>query len=479
MRLQNKTCLFLSFLFGLLLLSNTKSLAQQNRDISITKTVDNTSPTEGNNVVFTITAQNLGSPPVRNILINEQLPSGLTYVSHNASDGTYSLSTGIWTISRLNGGQAATLTITVTVNQGTGGTSITNTATLNDIGKTDPNAANNQSSVQLQVQFDDATPPGSPQNVTATAASGGVITISFDDVDESGSGVATYSIKRSALQGGPYTEVGTVADNESTSYTFTDNSASDGTTYYFVVTAIDAASNEGANSLEVTATADASPPLLQAATVTGMALQLKYNEALDANSAPSAGDFTVQVNGISRAVDKVAINIENIDLTLASPVFQGDNVTISYTGSNIIKDMAGNKAANFSGQIVANNSIDDIAPGAPQNVIATAIVGGNIQILFDDLDEIGSGVNSYSVKRSTSSGGPYTQVGTVNDDESPNYRFTDNTSLDGTLYYYVITAIDAGNNESPPSVEVSATADGVSPALESASVKDANLQLNF
>ncbi len=57
----------------------------------------------------------------------------------------------------------------------------------------------------------------------------------------------------------------------------------------------------------------------------------------------------------------------------------------------------------------------------------------------------------YNVKRATVSGGPYSTVG------SPTgITFTDTTVVNGTVYYYVATALVAGGGESQPCDEVSA-----------------------
>src|ERR1035437_8807315 len=56
----------------------------------------------------------------------------------------------------------------------------------------------------------------------------------------------------------------------------------------------------------------------------------------------------------------------------------------------------------------------------------------------------------YNVKRSTTSGGPYTTVGS-----STGATFTDTGAANGTLYYYVVSALNTAG-ESPNSTEASA-----------------------
>ena len=61
------------------------------------------------------------------------------------------------------------------------------------------------------------------------------------------------------------------------------------------------------------------------------------------------------------------------------------------------------------------------------------------------------GAASYTIRRATVSGGPYSVIGA-----SPAAAFTDSTAINSTTYYYVITVIVSGL-ESTPSAEVRAT----------------------
>ncbi len=100
-------------------------------ELTINKTVSNLNPMIGEQITFTITVGNTGQAGVPDIIVNEVIQDGFTYVSHQASTGSYSLSDGEWTIPYLAGGQTAVLTITVTVNP-TG--NYTNVATIASAG---------------------------------------------------------------------------------------------------------------------------------------------------------------------------------------------------------------------------------------------------------------------------------------------------------------------------------------------------------
>jgi hypothetical protein len=80
-----------------------------------------------------------------------------------------------------------------------------------------------------------------------TAVAGdGVVTLSWNAV----SGASSYNVIRGTTEGGPYTLTNGVAGGTSTNYT--DNSVSDGTPYYYVVTAVNAG-GQGVDSNEAEA----------------------------------------------------------------------------------------------------------------------------------------------------------------------------------------------------------------------------------
>ncbi len=131
-------------------------------DLRVTKTVNNSTPNEGSNIVFTVTASNLGASNNTNVTVNDLLPSGYTYVSHTASTGTYVPGTGVWTIGNLNDQANATLTITAIVNA-TG--NFTNTATISTTsGIADPNTTNNTASVSTTPVITDSDGDGVPNS---------------------------------------------------------------------------------------------------------------------------------------------------------------------------------------------------------------------------------------------------------------------------------------------------------------------------
>ena len=104
----------------------------------------------------------------------------------------------------------------------------------------------------------------------------------------------------------------------------------------------------------------------------------------------------------------------------------------------------------------ANSAFVSAAPtlGVPNAPIGLVAVAGDNQVsLTWAAPTIGS-PTSYNVKRSTVSGGPYTDlIGTTT---APTTSYTDNTAVNGTPYYYVVSGENAAG-EGVDSSEVTAT----------------------
>ncbi|SDB47304.1 conserved repeat domain-containing protein/gliding motility-associated C-terminal domain-containing protein [Flavobacteriaceae bacterium MAR_2010_188] len=93
----------------------TETLTDSDYDLSVTKDVDNREPMIGENVVFTITLSNDGLVTAVNITLSDLLPTGYNFVSSTTTAGSYSESSGDWTVDLLNPGQIEMLEITAEV----------------------------------------------------------------------------------------------------------------------------------------------------------------------------------------------------------------------------------------------------------------------------------------------------------------------------------------------------------------------------
>ncbi|WP_276380877.1 Ig-like domain-containing protein [Flavobacterium sp. H4147] len=145
-------------------------------DLEVTKTVNNATPSIGNDVLFTVTAKNNGPYKATGITVTDVLPSGYTLVSAVPSSGTWSEPD--WTVGSLANGASSTLAVTATVNP-TG--SYANTATISG-NNPDNTTANNsatatpliQTNLSVTKNISNTTPNvGSMVTFTITASNAG------------------------------------------------------------------------------------------------------------------------------------------------------------------------------------------------------------------------------------------------------------------------------------------------------------------
>ncbi len=265
-------------------------------------------------------------------------------------------------------------------------------------------------------------PPATPTNL---AASGGNSQVALTWT--SSSGAASYKVYRAGVTGGPYSQVGAPANNS-----YTDSTAVNGTTYFYVVTSVNSAGESG-NSNEASATpniAIPSAPTSLAAVGSNGLVSLSWAASSGATS------YNVYRSTVSGGP--------------YSPI--GAPTSASYADSSVVNGTAYFyvvTAVNSAGES-GNSNQASATPNVPAPPIPTGLtaVAGNAQV---SLTWSGStSATTYNVKRSTVSGGPYATLA------SPaTASFTDSTVTNGTTYYYVVSAVNAGG-ESGNSSQVSA-----------------------
>jgi fibronectin type 3 domain-containing protein len=288
-----------------------------------------------------------------------------------------------------------------------------------------------------------ATPPTAPTGLQATA---GNTQVSL--VWSASAGATSYHVKRSTINGGPYTQI-----SAPTGANFTDTGLTNGTTYYYVVSALNSA-GESANSSQVGSSpvAPAAPPLAPTglqATAGNALVSLSWTASTGATSyhvkrsTTSGGPYT----------------------QVAAPTTTSDTDTGLTNGTTYYYVVSALNAAGESAnsaQASATPVAPATPPAAPTGVQATA---GNAQVNL--IWTASTGATSYHVKRSTTSGGPFTQVvaPTITSD-------TDTGLTNGTTYFYVVSALNAAgesaNSSQASATPVGATADvtiTVNPAI--------------
>lgn len=104
----------------------------------------------------------------------------------------------------------------------------------------------------------DTTPPAAPTGLAAVAGDG---TVDLDWADNGEGDLAGYHVYRSLASGGPYSAL---TGSPLATSAFSDTSVSNGTTYHYVVTAVDTSGNESGDSGEASATPMAAGPTVLA-----------------------------------------------------------------------------------------------------------------------------------------------------------------------------------------------------------------------
>lgn len=126
--------------------------------------------------------------------------------------------------------------------------------------------------------------------------------------------------------------------------------------------------------------------------------------------------------------------------------YAGQQVFIKF---NLTSDNSVQKAGWYIDDF-AVEALDEIAPGAPAGLSATADILGNVALSWTGPSD--EDLESYIVYRSTTAGTGYESIGTAT-----GTTFTDTSTVTDSTYYYTVAALDYSGNESDKSNEVSIT----------------------
>jgi uncharacterized repeat protein (TIGR01451 family) len=126
----------------------TITVAPDHADLEMNKAVDDETPDEDGTIVYTLQVTNTGPVDVTGVVVSDTLPVGVTYVS---DDGDYDDGAGVWNVGNLDVSASATLHITATVDAGTAGTTVTNTAVISSSSLPDPDSGNDEADAVIVV----------------------------------------------------------------------------------------------------------------------------------------------------------------------------------------------------------------------------------------------------------------------------------------------------------------------------------------
>ncbi len=277
--------------------------------------------------------------------------------------------------------------------------------------------------------------PAAPSGLSATTVSAGEIDLLWTD---NSANESNFVVGRSTTSGGPYSDIATLGAN-TVGYNNTGLSAN--TAYYYVVRATNTGGSS-ANSAQATATTLPFPPSapggLSATAVSTSQINLAWTD-----NSPNETSFTV---ARSATTGGPYSNIATLAANTTS--FSDTNLSAATTYFYVVR------ASNSGGSSPNSNEGSDttfaLVPNAPSNLIATPYNATQINLTWTDnsANEL-----NFIVARSTTAGGPYTDVATLAANAT---SFSNNGLATNTTYYYVVRATNAGGS-SVNSAESSAT----------------------
>ena len=300
----------------------------------------------------------------------------------------------------------------------------------------------------------------------ADVASSGVVSLIWnaatDDVTAQGS--IEYLVYRAESPGGQnFTTPTYTTGAGETSYPAT--GLTSGTTYYFVVRALDTTGNIDTNTVELSARADGEAPvfggLTSAAAATGGGVDLQWTAATD--------DITAQGSMVCLVYRSTGSGGQNFTV----PTYTAAAGTTSYRATGLTsgityyfvvraRDEAGNTDSNTNELNATADSTVPVFGGLATAAAAGETVELSWSTATDDVTVQGN--ITYLVYRATASGGQNYDAPTYTTSAGEtSYQAVGLTS--GTTYYFVVRARDATGNTDSNTVERSATADGAAPVF--------------
>ncbi|MFC2044883.1 fibronectin type III domain-containing protein [Chloroflexota bacterium] len=309
--------------------------------------------------------------------------------------------------------------------------------------------------------------PAAPTGLSAEASNEAIILDWNDNIETDN---ISYNVYRSPINNSSYSLYASLV----TTSNYTDSGLYGGRTYYYKVTAVDDADPvalESAYSGEVNAVATdiaPSPPTNVAANNGDEEILLTWTESIEPDVVGYKVFRGTATGNCTELIDTLGITDNHTD----TPLYGGGTYYYVITAF----DEANPTAYESTNSSEVNAIAFDIAPTAPTGVNAT---GGDEDMSLDWNDNSESDFTGYNIHRSQSDGGPYSQI---NGSLVTSSNYTDTLLYGGGIYYYVVTAVDNGTNESGYSDQASDTAIDIAPQPPqnlSANASDGLIELDW
>jgi len=281
-------------------------------------------------------------------------------------------------------------------------------------------------------------PPSAPTNVTATASSAKMVKVAWTAAVSNGLAVSNYHVYRGTSSTG-LTQLGIT-----TATTYTDNTVSAGTVYYYGIEATDTGGDVSAMSALASLTTPSMPSAptgLTATPISSKQISLSW-------TASVSGGLPISSYHIMRGTSPS--NLSQI-ATSASTSYKDGTVTATttyYYAVYAVDSGGDDSPASASVSITA-----PAPPAAPTNVSGTAVTHRQISVTWSAPVGGALPIVTYHVYRGSTS----SNLAVVSAITAPTTSFTDNSVSPNTTYYYAVQAIDSGNDTSVMSAVVTVT----------------------
>lgn len=290
-------------------------------------------------------------------------------------------------------------------------------------------------------------PPAAPAGVAVTAFSGAVV-IGWDPVD----GATSYHVYVAASSGVTRANYETLPfgeRNPAAAGPFTQSDLFDGTTYYFVVTALNEA-GESVESAEVSATPMSTalplPPTGLRAIAADGQVTLEWNSVTGASSYFL---YRATVSGINRDNWNTIVGGNRTQVPGGATVYIEDNLTNGTTYFFVVTAQNSLGQSEESAEVSATPFAADTVPVQPTNLTASA---ADSEVILHW--NAAAGAQFYNVYWGTVAGVTPDNGTKISNLSGTTYTHTGLTN--NTTYHYILTAENA-HGESLPSEEASAT----------------------
>ncbi|HYH93378.1 MAG TPA: alpha-amylase family glycosyl hydrolase, partial [Candidatus Saccharimonadales bacterium] len=323
----------------------------------------------------------------------------------------------------------------------------------------------------------DLAGPSAPTGLHVTGESANTVDLAWNAVP----GATGYVVYASPVSGGGYVRLN---DTPTTGTTYSATGLENARRAFFVVRAVDAAGNLGAESSEVeglphlvigwanlqwpptiTHTISATtrtPDIYGQVWIDGVtdapgaapSLRAQLGSGPDGSDPATADGWT----WIEAAFNTNAGNNDEFVASLLPETTGTFDYAYRYTVTDgrdwIYADLDGIPySADQAGALTVVASDDTTAPATPTGLEVVSASPAGIELTWD-ADASDPSLFAYEVRRSDEPGGPYTTLATTTDP-----TFTDTAVEEAATYHYVVRAVDTSFNRSADSAEVTATAE--------------------